>query len=356
MAVAVRAGGVRELRHRRPGMMTLISVGISVAFVFSLAVTLGYVGAPLWWELTTLLTVMLLGHWIQTGSILRASGALRELARLLPSAAQRIVGERIEDVPVSSLNEGDLVLVRPGTSVPADGIVRSGTSDVNESLVTGESAPVEKTVGAKVIAGSVNATLTACSGQSRGRTHRLAGMMRLVVQAQASRSRTQALADRAAFLLTLVAIAAGALTFIVWTALRGPGAFAVGRVVAVLVIACPHALGLAIPLVVAISTAIGAKSGLLVRDCRGLEEARHLTTVVFDKTGTLTRGEFRVVDIATDGDLKLNEAASTCRSHRTQFGARYRAGDRHKPRRAALEYSAGRPLRGDSGLRCTGRR
>jgi Cu2+-exporting ATPase len=303
------AGGVRELRDRAPGMMTLISLGISVTFVFSLAETLGYVGKPLWWELTTLLTVMLLGHWIQTRSILRASGALRELARLLPSTAQRIVGEQIEDVPVSSLNEGDLVLVRPGASVSADGIVRSGTSDVNESLITGESVPVEKTVGARVIAGTVNAT-----GSLRvevthvGEHTALAGIMRLVEQAQASRSRTQALADRAAFLLTLGAIAAGALTFIIWTALRGPGAFAIDRVVAVLVIACPHALGLAIPLVVAISTAIGAKSGLLVRDRRGFEDARHLTAVVFDKTGTLTRGEFRVVDIATDGHLEPDEA------------------------------------------------
>jgi P-type Cu2+ transporter len=182
------AGGIRELRDRAPGMMTLISLGITVAFVFSLAVTLGYTGEPLWWELTTLLTVMLLGQWIQTRSILRASGAMRELARLLPSTAQRIVGERIEVVSVSSLNEGDSVLVRPGASIPADGIVRSGASDVNESLITGESAPVEKQIGAKVIAGSVNAT-----GSLRvqvthtGQRTALAGIMRLVEQAQASR-------------------------------------------------------------------------------------------------------------------------------------------------------------------------
>jgi Cu2+-exporting ATPase len=303
------AGGVRELRDRLPGMMTLISLGISVAFVFSLAVTLGYQGEPLWWEVATLVAVMLFGHWIQTRSILQASGALREIARLLPSTAQRIVGERIEDVPISGLSEGNLVLVRPGASIPADGIVRSGTSDVNESIITGESMPVEKTEGGKVIAGSVNGTGSLrVEVTGTGERTALANIIRLVERAQASRSRAQALADRAAYLLTLVAIAAGALTLIVWTALGAQRAFAVERVVAVLVIACPHALGLAIPLVIAISTTLGARSGLLVRDLRGLEEARHLTTVVFDKTGTLTRGEFRVVDIATDGSLNPNEA------------------------------------------------
>ena len=303
------AGGVRELRDRLPGMMTLISLAISVAFFFSVAVTLGYPGDALWWELATLVTIMLLGHWIEMRSILQASGALRELARLLPSTAQRIMGERVEDVPISELREGDLVLVRPGASVPADGVVRHGRSDVNESMITGESAPVQKNEGAKVIAGTVNG-----SGSLRvevtgtGEHTALANIMRLVEQAQTSRSRAQALADRAAFLLTIVAIVAGALTLALWLALGATGAFAVERVVSVLVIACPHALGLAVPLVIAISTTLGARSGLLVRDRRGLEEARHLTTVVFDKTGTLTRGEFRVVDIATDGSLQPNEA------------------------------------------------
>ena len=302
-------GAVRELRDRLPGMMTLISLGISVAFVFSLAVTLGYPGEPVWWEVATLVTIMLLGLWIQMRSIMQASGALRELARLLPSTAQRIVGDRIEDVPIADLSEGNLVLVRPGASVPADGIVRSGTSDVNESLITGESVPVEKTEGGRVIAGSVNgAGSLRVEITGTGERTALAHIMRLVEQAQASRSRAQALADRAASVLTLVAIVAGALTLIVWTALGAHRAFAVERVVAVLVIACPHALGLAIPLVIAIATTLGARSGLLVRDRRGLEEARHLTTVVFDKTGTLTRGEFRVVDIATDGNLNPTEA------------------------------------------------
>jgi Cu2+-exporting ATPase len=303
------AAGVRELRDRLPGMMTLISLAISVAFFFSLAVTLGYPGDALWWELATLVTIMLLGHWIEMRSISQASGALRELAKLLPSTAQRIVGERIEDVPISDLREGDLVLVRPGASVPADGLVREGKSDVNESMITGESVPVQKTEGAKVIAGTVNgAGSLRVEVTGTGDHTALASIMRLVDQAQTSRSRAQALADRAAFVLTIVAIVAGAITLVAWVTLGASGAFAVERVVSVLVIACPHALGLAVPLVIAISTTLGARSGLLVRDRRGLEEARNLTTVVFDKTGTLTRGEFRVVDVATDGSLTADEA------------------------------------------------
>ena len=303
------AGAARELKDRLPGMMTLISLAITVAFVFSLAVALGYPGDALWWELATLVAIMLLGHWIEMRSISQASGALHELAKLLPSTAQRIVGDRIEDVPITQLREGDVVLVRPGAGVPADGVVREGRSDVNESMITGESVPVEKKEGLKVIAGTVNG-----SGSLRvevtgtGDHTALAGIMRLVEHAQTSRSRAQALADRAAFFLTVVAIVAGALTLVAWLALGATGAFAVERVVSVLVVACPHALGLAVPLVIAISTTIGARSGLLVRDRRGLEEARHLTTVVFDKTGTLTRGEFRVVDIVTDGSLSNDEA------------------------------------------------
>lgn len=302
-------GGLRELRDRRPGMMTLISLAITVAFVFSLAVTLGYPGEALWWELASLVTIMLLGHWIEMRSISQASGAVRELARLLPSTAQRIVGDTIEEIEISALREGDLLLVRPGASVPADGVVQSGKSDVNESMITGESVPVPKAESAKVIAGTVNG-----SGSLRvkvtgtGERTALANIMRLVEQAQASRSRVQALADRAAFLLTIVAVVAGGLTLVVWLAAGATGAFAVERLVSVLVIACPHALGLAVPLVAAISTSLGAQSGLLVRDRRGLEEARNLTTVVFDKTGTLTRGEFRVVDAATDGSLSPNDA------------------------------------------------
>src|SRR5947208_5990798 len=303
-------GAVREIKDRLPGMMTLISLAISVAFVFSAVVTLGYPGMPLWEELATLVTIMLLGHWIEMRSVSQAQGALRALAKLLPDTAVRVVGDRTEEVAVDQLRNGDLLLVRPGARIPADGIVRDGSSQVNESMITGESRPISKNDGDKVIAGTVNGV-----GSLRvevtgiGERTVVAGIMRLVEQAQASRSRAQDLADRAAFILTLVAIGAGLITLIAWLTLRsGDAAFAVERVVTVLVIACPHALGLAIPLVVAISTTQAAQSGLLVRNRRGLEEARNLTAVVFDKTGTLTKGEFGVVDIATTDGVAPDDA------------------------------------------------
>jgi Cu2+-exporting ATPase len=309
-------GAVRELKDRFPGMMTLIALAITVAFVFSAAVTLGFPAMPLWEELATLVTIMLLGHWIEMRSISQAQGALNELAKLLPNTALRlrtaggITGsEATEDVPLDQLRDGDLVLVRPGASVPADGIVRSGASAVNEAMITGESAPVEKAEGDRVIAGTVNgAGSLRVEVTGTGERTALAGIMRLVEKAQTSRSRAQALADRAAFWLTLIALGAGAVTFVAWLALRADPAFAIERVVTVLVIACPHALGLAIPLVIAISTTLGARNGLLVRDRRGLEAARTLTAVVFDKTGTLTRGEFGVVDVATADGLAPEEA------------------------------------------------
>ena len=302
-------GAIGELRDHLPGMMTLIALAISVAFAFSAAVTLGYPGMPLWEELSTLVTIMLLGHWIEMRSINQAKGALKELAKLLPDMAVRVVGDRLEEVLASELREGDIVLVRPGASVPADGVVQQGESAVNESMITGESRPVEKAIGHKVIAGTVNG-----SGSLRvkitgtGEHTTLAGIMRLVAQAQSSRSRAQALADRAAFILTLVALGAGALTLIVWLSLHATAAFAVERLVTVLVIACPHALGLAIPLVIAISTTLAAHSGLLVRDRRGLEDARRINAVVFDKTGTLTRGEFGVANVTTTDGLVPDEA------------------------------------------------
>jgi Cu2+-exporting ATPase len=302
-------GAIGELAARRPGMMTLIALAITVAFVFSLAVTFGFAGMDLWWELATLVTIMVLGHWIEMRSIAQAQGALKELARLLPDTALRIVGERTEIIPIADLHEGDLVLVRPGGGVPADGVVREGSSDVNESMITGESRPVGKAPDTKVIAGTVNG-----SGSLRveitgtGEKTALAGIMRLVAQAQSSRSRAQALADRAAFLLTIVAVVAAVVTLIAWFLAGQAAAFVIERVVTVLVIACPHALGLAIPLVVAISTTLGARSGLLVRDRRGLEEARNVTAVFFDKTGTLTRGEFRVVEITTREGVTPDEA------------------------------------------------
>jgi len=303
-------GAWRELRDRLPGMMTLISLAISVAFVFSWIVQLGLIRADaLWWELATLVTIMLLGHWIEMRSIQRAEGALAELATLLPDMATRVGTGTEEQVPIAALRKGDMVLVRPGESVPADGVVRAGGSDVNEAMITGESRPVKKRDGDEVIAGTVNG-----EGSLRvevtgaGDETKLSRIMRLVAEAQRSKSRAQVLADRAAQLLTGVAIAAALLTMVVWQLLGAPIDFSVVRVVTVLVIACPHALGLAVPLVVAISTTLGARAGLLVRDRRGLEEARTLDTVIFDKTGTLTLGEFRVVELSVAPGISQDEA------------------------------------------------
>jgi P-type Cu2+ transporter len=293
-------GAWRELRARLPGMMTLISLAISVAFVFSWVVQLGLIQADaIWWELATLVTIMLLGHWIEMRSISQAQGALQELAKLLPDTATRVSEQGEETVPVSELREGDIVLVRPGESVPADGVVQKGASDLNEAMITGESRPVKKVEGDEVIAATING-----GGSLRiqvtgtGEKTKLSGIMRLVAAAQTSKSRAQHLADRAARILTGVAIVAGVVTLVVWQLLGASIDFSIIRVVTVLVIACPHALGLAVPLVVAISTTLGARNGLLVRDRRGLEEARNLDTVIFDKTGTLTLGEFRVVELS----------------------------------------------------------
>ncbi len=303
-------GAIRELRNRLPGMMVLISLAISVAFLYSAAVTLGWDGSPLWWELATLVTIMLLGHWIEMRSVTQAEGALKELAKLLPDTAVRIADNGdLEDVAVAELRVGDLILIRPGAGIPADGEVASGRSAINESLLTGESKPVNVTTGSRVVAGTVNG-----AGSLRvrvtdvGEGTALAGIMRLVAEAQSSRSRAQALADRAAFWLTIVAIGAALVTLVAWLAAGAERASVVERVVAVLVIACPHALGLAVPLVVAISTTLGARNGLLVRDRRGLEEARSIDAVVFDKTGTLTLGEFGVATIDTEEGWEEAEA------------------------------------------------
>ena len=309
-------GAAREIADRLPGMMTLIALAISVAFVFSLAVTFGFPGMPLWEELATLITVMLLGHWLEMRSISQAQGALGELAKLLPDMATRVTvaadgREALEEVSVNDLVIGNIMLVRPGASVPADGVIRDGRSSVDEALLTGESAPVAKDIGATVIAGAINGTgALRIEVTGTGDRTALAGIMRLVAQAQTSRSRAQALADRAAFWLTWVALGSGVVTLVAWLLSGATVAMAIERFVTVLVIACPHALGLAVPLVLAISTTLGARNGLLVRDRRGLEEARRVTTVVFDKTGTLTLGEHRVVAMATDGGLSEEDALS----------------------------------------------
>ena len=288
-----------ELRDRQPGMMTLISLAIIVAYAYSLIALVVDPRGGFFWELVTLIDIMLLGHWLEMRSVRQASGALQELARLMPDEAERIGSDgSIETVSTSDLRTNDLILVRPGASVPADGLVEEGESDVNEAMITGESKPVKKRPDDKAIAGTINGdgSLRIRVGATGDQTT-LAGIMRLVEQAQQSKSRTQILADKAAGWLFYIALAAAILTAIAWTIGVGFSVEVVTRVATVLVIACPHALGLAIPLVVAISTGLAANNGILVRDRLALEEARNLDVVIFDKTGTLTRGEFGVVGI-----------------------------------------------------------
>jgi len=294
-------GAVSELRSRQPGMMTLISLAILVAFGYSIAVTFGLHGMDFWWELATLITIMLLGHWIEMSAVMRAGDALGELASLIPDEADVVHGDHIMTMPVGHLSVGDLVLVRPGANVPVDGEVTEGESDVNESLLTGESAAVAKGIGASVVAGSLNGSGALTVRVTRtGDDTALAGVMKLVAEAQASKSRAQVLADRAAGWLFYVSVAAAIITAVVWSLIspNDPN-FVLERVVTVLVIACPHALGLAIPLVAQISTSLGARSGILVRSRAALEDARLVSVVLFDKTGTLTEGRQGVVRIVT---------------------------------------------------------
>ncbi|WP_240615781.1 copper-translocating P-type ATPase [Nakamurella deserti] len=310
------AGAVDEIRVRRPGMMLLVATALTVAFGASLATTLGVGGVELdfWWELALLVVIMLLGHWLEMRALGQASGALDALAALLPDQAERLRPDgTVEVVGLAALAPGDLVLVRPGGRVPADGVVVDGAADVDESMITGESRPVHRAVGGRVVAGTVatDASLRLVVDAVGERTA-LAGIRRLVEQAQSSRSRAQALADRAAGALFWFAAVAGLLTFVVWLMLGDPQE-AVERTVTVLVIACPHALGLAIPLVVAISTTVSARAGILVKDRLALERMRTVDTVLFDKTGTLTRGTPAVTGaVATDGDTDalLREAAA----------------------------------------------
>jgi Cu2+-exporting ATPase len=290
-------GAQAELAGHKPGMMTLISLAIIVAFATSLAATFGLFEIDVWWELASLITIMVLGHWLEMRAISQARGALNALAALLPDTAERVNSVEVQTVPLAELLVGDLVLVRPGTRVPADGAVVEGAADVDESMITGESKAVSKGPGATVIAGTV-----ATGGSLRvritavGEQTALSGIMRLVAAAQASSSRTQALADRAAAILFYVAVVSGAITFTYWS-FSGDKEHALIRTATVLIIACPHALGLAIPLVIAISTSLGAQNGLLVKDRLALERARNLDIVIFDKTGTLTRGSPAISEI-----------------------------------------------------------
>ncbi len=295
-------GAVAEIRNRQPGMMLLIALAITVAYVSSLAASLGVGDLNFWWELAALIVVMLLGHWQEMKAIGQAQGALAALAELLPDTAERIIDDGVEEVAIADLAVGDVVLVRPGGRVPADGEIVDGDARFDESMITGESRPVHRHDGERVVAGTVS---TDSSVRIRidavGDDTALAGIQRLVSDAQSSQSRTQALADRAAAALFYVAAGAAVVTMLVWTLLGEPSEGVI-RTVTVLVIACPHALGLAIPLVISISTASAARAGILVKDRRALERMRTVDTVLFDKTGTLTKGNHAVVDhIAIDG-------------------------------------------------------
>ena len=307
-------GAWRELADRKPGMMTLIALAIVVAFSTSVAATFGVFDVDVWWELASLITIMVLGHWLEMKAIAQAHGALDALAALLPDTAERVSGSATEKVPIAQLRVADVVLVRPGERIPADGTVVEGTADVDESMITGESKSVSKVPGTRVIAGTV------ASGSSLrvrvtavGEKTALSGIMRLVATAQASGSRTQALADRAAAVLFYVALGSGVLTFAFWW-MADDREQALIRTATVLIIACPHALGLAIPLVIAISTSIGAKNGLLVKDRLALERARNLNLVIFDKTGTLTRGAPALSGIATASNTTAEQVLAVAGS------------------------------------------
>ena len=348
-------GLVDELRDRTPGMMTLVAFAITVAYAYSAAVALGVPGQMFFWETATLIDLMLVGHWIEMRSVMGASRALEELARLMPNTAHRITEEgETEEVPIATLEPGDRVRVKSSEKIPADGTVLDGTSSVNESMLTGESVPVEKAEGDEVIAGSVNGTGSlVVAVEKTGESSYLNQVIGLVREAQSSRSRTQNLADRAAYWLTLIALTAGALTFGTWYAALGETfVFSLERAVTVMVITCPHALGLAIPLVVSVSTGLGAQRGLLIRDRGAFEQARNLDTVVFDKTGTLTEGRFGVTDVLTfegeeDEVLRLAAAVEQHSEHPIAAGILREAEDRgiDVPDAADFEAITGKGVR-----------
>jgi P-type Cu2+ transporter len=331
--------------HSKIGMMTLVALAITVSFIYSLAVSLGLQGMPFYWELATLIDIMLLGHWIEMASVQGASRALEHLAKLVPSVAHRLVGDRLEDIAIQSLQAKDRILIRPGEQIPMDGQVAEGASSVNEAFLTGESRPVTKQVGDEVIAGAVNGegalkvTVTRTGDQTT-----LSQIMRLVEEAQNSRSQYQVLADQVAYWLTLIAIGVGTLTFVIWLPLKDI-TFAINRAVTVLVITCPHALGLAIPLVIVNATAIAAKNGILVRNREAFERAKDIKIVAFDKTGTLTEGNFGVQTIYTDGmndqeALAIAAALETLSEHPLGRAIVRDAETKGVPRLAAADFQA----------------
>jgi len=341
-------GAVAELRSRQPGMMTLIALAILVAYTYSVVNTLLLHGMDFFWDLSTLIVIMLLGHWLEMASVSGAQGALQELAKLLPDTAELVEGDASHEVPVGQLAVGALVRVRPGAKIPADGEVVLGQSAVDEAMITGESQAVAKTPGSQVIAGTINSDGTLLLKVTKiGEHTALAGIMRLVADAQSSKSRTQLLADRAAGWLFYVSLIAGLLTLVVWLFIVHADAnFTFERVVTVFIIACPHALGLAVPLVTSISTSLAAKNGLLVRDRASLERAKDIDVVLFDKTGTLTKGEQGVVDVwpeaGQDGTMLLALAAGVeaDSEHSIARAIVQAANDRQVPPATATAFTA----------------
>jgi Cu2+-exporting ATPase len=320
-------GFISELRSRTPGMMTLIAVAITVAYIYSSAVVFGLEGEMFFWELVTLIDIMLLGHWLEMRSVMGASRALEELVRIMPSVAHLIKDDEIVDVQVDELGVGDRVLVKPGEKVPVDGVVTRGGTSVNEAMLTGESLPVSKKDGDEVIGGSINGEGSIdVEVRKTGKDTYLNQVIELVRSAQGSRSKTQDLANRAALVLTIIALSVGILTLSAWVYFGSPFVFALERAVTVMVIACPHALGLAIPLVVAVSTSLAANSGLLIRDRQAFERAKDLQAIIFDKTGTLTEGKFGVTDIVTLADINQDEILKLTASLESNSGHPIAAG------------------------------
>ncbi|MGB8855663.1 MAG: heavy metal translocating P-type ATPase, partial [Burkholderiales bacterium] len=340
-------GLIGELRERQPGMMTLISLAISVAYFYSVAVVFGLSGMVFFWELATLIDIMLLGHWIEMKSVLGASGALKALVELLPATAHRLgTGNTVEDVPVSAVHLGDRVLVKPGERVPTDGLIVEGHTSMNESMLTGESKPVTKGAGQEAIGGAINGEGSiVLEIRKKGDETYLSQVIKMVSEAQESRSRSQDIANRAAQWLTYIALSVGGITFVIWILLGQSFAFALERMVTVMVITCPHALGLAVPLVVAVSTTLAAGNGLLIRDRAAFERARNLQAVVFDKTGTLTEGRFGVTDVVPlqdgmdeSGLLRVAATLETQSEHPIASGIVRAAKERNLPLGVAKDF------------------
>ncbi len=340
-------GFISELRNKQPGMMTLIALAITVAYTYSSAVVFGVRGEGFFWELATLIDIMLLGHWLEMRSVMGASRALEKLVELMPAEAHQVKGDgSTEDVPVTDLVRGDRVLVKPGEKIPTDGAILEGRTTVNEAMLTGESVPVEKGEGDEVIGGAINGdSAVTVEVRKTGDETYLSQVVEMVRQAQESRSRTQDLADRAALWLTIIAVTVGGVTLTVWLLLAADFNFALGRMVTVMVITCPHALGLAIPLVVAVSTSLSAGRGLLIRDRSAFERARALDAVVFDKTGTLTEGRFGVTDVVSLGERGEDELLAVAAGLESQSEHPIAAGVVRAAEERGLEYAAPKDFR-----------